>query len=68
MAPEHGTEPEGLLKSADLALYATKAQGRNDFQIYQPEMAGKRDPRSNWRKANCAMPSPNSNSNCTISR
>ena len=38
MAPEHGTEPEGLLKSADLALYATKAQGRNDFRIYQPGM------------------------------
>src|SRR5580704_2587388 len=38
MAPEHGTEPEGLLKSADLALYATKAQGRNDFRIYQSGM------------------------------
>jgi diguanylate cyclase (GGDEF)-like protein len=38
MAPEHGTEPEGLLKSADLALYATKAQGRNDFRIYRPDM------------------------------
>jgi diguanylate cyclase (GGDEF)-like protein/PAS domain S-box-containing protein len=38
MAPEHGTEPEGLLKSADLALYATKAQGRNDYRIYQPDM------------------------------
>jgi diguanylate cyclase (GGDEF)-like protein/PAS domain S-box-containing protein len=38
MAPEHGTEPAGLLKSADLALYATKAQGRNDFRIYQSGM------------------------------
>ena len=38
MAPEHGTEPEGLLKSADLALYTAKAQGRNDFRIYEPDM------------------------------
>jgi diguanylate cyclase (GGDEF)-like protein len=38
MAPEHGTEPEELLKSADLALYATKTQGRNDFRIYQSGM------------------------------
>jgi diguanylate cyclase (GGDEF)-like protein/PAS domain S-box-containing protein len=38
MAPEHGVEPEGLLKSADLALYAAKAQGRSDYRIYQPGM------------------------------
>ncbi len=38
MAPEHGTDPEELLKSADLALYATKTQGRNDFRIYQADM------------------------------
>jgi diguanylate cyclase (GGDEF)-like protein/PAS domain S-box-containing protein len=38
MAPEHGTEPEGLLKSADLALYTAKTQGRSDYRIYQPGM------------------------------
>jgi diguanylate cyclase (GGDEF)-like protein/PAS domain S-box-containing protein len=38
MAPEHGTEPEELLKSADLALYTAKTQGRSDYRIYQPGM------------------------------
>ena len=38
LAPEHGLEPEELLKKADLALYAVKAEGRNDFRLFQPEM------------------------------
>ena len=38
MAPEHGTEPEVLLKQADLALYNVKASGRNDFRIYDAAM------------------------------
>jgi diguanylate cyclase (GGDEF)-like protein len=38
LAPEHESEPEGLLKRADLALYDAKANGRNDFRIFQPEM------------------------------
>jgi diguanylate cyclase (GGDEF)-like protein/PAS domain S-box-containing protein len=38
LAPEDGTNPEGLLKSADLALYRAKAEGRNCVRFFQPEM------------------------------
>jgi len=38
LAPEHEIEPEGLLKRADLALYDAKANGRNNFRIFQSEM------------------------------
>jgi diguanylate cyclase (GGDEF)-like protein/PAS domain S-box-containing protein len=37
-APEHGNDPEELLKRADLALYEVKASGRNDFRIFRREM------------------------------
>ena len=38
LAPQHGSDPEELLKRADLALYNVKAGGRNDFRIFQSEM------------------------------
>jgi diguanylate cyclase (GGDEF)-like protein/PAS domain S-box-containing protein len=37
-APEHGNDPEELMKRADLALYEVKARGRNDFRIFRREM------------------------------
>jgi diguanylate cyclase (GGDEF)-like protein/PAS domain S-box-containing protein len=38
LAPADGTNPERLLKSADLALYKAKADGRNCFRFFQSEM------------------------------
>jgi predicted signal transduction protein with EAL and GGDEF domain len=38
LAPSDGTDPERLLKIADLALYKSKADGRNCIRFFVPEM------------------------------
>ncbi len=38
LAPEGGTNPERMLKSADLALYRAKSEGRNCIRFFLPEM------------------------------
>jgi diguanylate cyclase (GGDEF)-like protein len=38
MAPRDGSDADQLLKNADLALYRTKADGRNGFSFFKPEM------------------------------
>ena len=38
-APEHGVDFDTLYKNADLALYATKAAGKNNYTIYHDGLA-----------------------------
>ena len=38
IAPQHGTDLFGLLKSADLAMYAAKAAGRRTHRFFEPSM------------------------------
>lgn len=36
--PEDSTQPEVLVKNADIAMYRAKAKGRNNFQLFTREM------------------------------
>ncbi|MFE8697422.1 EAL domain-containing protein [Cytobacillus sp. FJAT-53684] len=36
--PEHGGDCDSLLKKADIAMYAAKLKGRNNYCIYEQEM------------------------------
>lgn len=38
MAPEDGTDPDRLMKCADMALYRAKREGRNTYRFFEPEM------------------------------
>jgi diguanylate cyclase (GGDEF)-like protein/PAS domain S-box-containing protein len=38
VAPADATEPDHLLKNADLALYGAKSDGRGTYRFFEPEM------------------------------
>ncbi|MCT8972244.1 EAL domain-containing protein [Microbaculum marinisediminis] len=38
LAPEHGVDADVLLRSADLALYKVKSEGRRGFRFFESEM------------------------------
>jgi len=46
IAPEHGSDEEKLLKKADLALYRSKAAGRNCFTLYDEAMSAELEARN----------------------
>jgi diguanylate cyclase (GGDEF)-like protein/PAS domain S-box-containing protein len=46
MVPEHGTRIDEILRNADLALYKSKNDGRNGFNLYSPEFKAEADERN----------------------
>jgi diguanylate cyclase (GGDEF)-like protein len=38
VSPDDGTEPDQLLKNADMALYGAKSDGRGTYRFFEPEM------------------------------
>jgi EAL domain-containing protein (putative c-di-GMP-specific phosphodiesterase class I) len=36
--PESGQDAEAMIKSADTAMYLAKQKGRNDYQLFKPDM------------------------------
>jgi diguanylate cyclase (GGDEF)-like protein len=45
LAPDHGDDPDELLKHADLALYRAKAEGRGTIRLFAADMDRRRQDR-----------------------
>lgn len=41
IAPEHGSDPESLIKKAEAAMHCAKEEGRNAFRLFSEEISGK---------------------------
>ena len=67
MAPRDGSDADQLMKNADLALYRTKADGRNGYSFFKPEMDAHVQVRRSSRPI-CARPSRRTISSSSISR
>ena len=65
LAPDNGDEAEQLLKTADLALYKAKSEGRNTYRLFKSEMEVEAR-RATRCRSTCAMRFPPTNLNCTI--
>lgn len=50
-APEHGEEPESLLRAADLAMREAKAMGRNTVCLFEPALRERSEQRAILREA-----------------
>jgi diguanylate cyclase (GGDEF)-like protein len=46
LVPAHGERIDEILRNADLALYRSKSEGRNCFQVYSEQMKAEADRRS----------------------
>jgi diguanylate cyclase (GGDEF)-like protein len=51
IAPEDGSRPDMLMKKADLALYASKANGGSAYRFYKAEMETRRQERRAFQVA-----------------
>jgi EAL domain-containing protein (putative c-di-GMP-specific phosphodiesterase class I) len=50
-SPEHGTNLNGLMRAADLAMYSAKASGRSKACVYDPSLAVAYDERARTERA-----------------